>query len=459
MWQLPKMEFPVPEGEDDVEGKKARVRFAPSPTGMLHAGNVRTALYNWLFARHHGGDFILRIEDTDRTRSTDEAVQVILDTFRWLDLDWDEGPYFQSQRLDLYHEHVEKLLSLNLAYYSEEAGKGRAVRFRSTTGVTRMDDLIYGPIKFDSSLFEDFVILKSDSFPTYNFACVVDDADLRITHVIRGEGHISNTPKQIMLYKALGYEPPSFAHLPHILAPEGGGLSKRLGAKPLLEFRKEGYLPEALVNFLALLGWSPGDNRELLTRQEIIESFSLERVKKSSSRFDLDKLLFINAWHIRQAPADRLVSLLKESLQEAGLDAGSYDDRWLAQVVETYRERIQTMGEFVVTELFLFSDDFKYNKQALDRVASKPEVTELLEAALMKLRELDEFSVPALEPALREVAADRQVGFGKLAQPLRVAVTGATVSAGLFEVLALIGKERTLRRLKQAIGLSREQAP
>lgn len=437
---------------------KVRVRFAPSPTGLLHAGNVRTALYNWLFARRQGGDFILRIEDTDRTRSTEEAVGVILDTFRWLELGWDEGPYFQSQRLELYQEHSRKLLEEGLAYYSEEEGKGRAVRFRVTKGIIRMHDLVYGPIKFDSSLFEDFVIVKSDGFPTYNFACVVDDADLNITHVIRGEGHIPNTPKQIMLYEALGYAPPEFAHIPHILATEGGGLSKRLGAKPIIEFREEGYLPEAIANFLALLGWSPGDNRELITREEMIDSFSLERVKKSGSRFDPDKLLHINAWHIRQAPAEKLVSLLKQSLQNADLDPAGYQDEWLRQVLETYRERIKTMGEFVRTERFLFSDDFEYKEDALGKVSPKQDVSELLEASAATLECLEQFSSPALEEALRKLAKDKGIGFGKLAQPVRVAVTGATVSAGIFAVLMLVGKQRVVKRLRNTAHLLRSHS-
>jgi glutamyl-tRNA synthetase len=438
-----------------MKPQQVRVRFAPSPTGLLHAGNVRTALYNWLFARRHGGDFILRIEDTDVARSSEEATEVILETFRWLDLDWDEGPFFQSQRRELYREQAEKLLKRGLAYYSEDEVKRRAVRFKVSKGITRMHDLIYGPIEFDSSLIEDFVIVKSDGFPTYNFACVVDDADLKITHVIRGEGHISNTPKQIILYEALGYQLPEFAHIPHILAAEGGGLSKRLGAKPVIEFREEGYLPDAVVNFLALLGWSPGDDRELFTRQEMVESFSLERVKKSGSRFDPDKLVHINAWHIRQAPAEQLVSVLKRSLQNAELDPTGYDHHWLRQVVEIYRERIRTMGEFVQTEQFLFSDDFEYQEEALRKVASKEGVPELLEAAAAALEGLGQFTPSELESALRKLAKDKGIGFGKLAQPVRVAVTGATASAGLFDVLTLIGRERAIRRLRNASRLLR----
>lgn len=290
-----------------------KVRFPPSPTGFLHIGGARTALYNWLFARHNNGKMVLRIEDTDRQRSTEEATQAILDSMTWLGLDWDEGPYHQSERLEVYNEHVEKLLKDGKAFYVDDPEKGRAVRFKITDELTGFDDMVHGNIKSDTSLLEDFVIQKADGFPAYNFACVVDDGVMGITHIIRGDDHLSNTPRQIALYKALGFDLPKFAHIPMILGEDGSRMSKRHGATSVTDYRAKGYLPDAIVNFIALLGWSPGHDQELLSRQEMIEKFTLKRVNKTSSQFDFTKLDWMNSKYIQNLPVGDLVSELQPS--------------------------------------------------------------------------------------------------------------------------------------------------
>ncbi|MBT3353647.1 MAG: glutamate--tRNA ligase, partial [Candidatus Scalindua sp.] len=297
-----------------------KVRFPPSPTGFLHIGGARTALYNWLFARHNNGKMVLRIEDTDRQRSTEEATQAILDSMTWLGLDWDEGPYHQSERLEVYNEHVEKLLKDGKAFYVDDPEKGRAVRFKITDELTGFDDMVHGNIKSDTSLLEDFVIQKADGFPAYNFACVVDDGVMGITHIIRGDDHLSNTPRQIALYKALGFDLPKFAHIPMILGEDGSRMSKRHGATSVTDYRAKGYLPDAIVNFIALLGWSPGHDQELLSRQEMIEKFTLKRVNKTSSQFDFTKLDWMNSKYIQNLPVGDLVSELQPYIKDANLD-------------------------------------------------------------------------------------------------------------------------------------------
>ncbi|MDO8140158.1 MAG: glutamate--tRNA ligase family protein, partial [Candidatus Brocadiales bacterium] len=275
-----------------------RVRFAPSPTGYLHIGGARTALFNWLFARHNKGVFILRVEDTDQQRSTEESTKAIFDSMKWLGLDWDEGPYYQSQRLSIYKQYAEKLVEHGKAFYDTDAEGRKAIRFRMQDEITEFNDLIHGAITFDAALIEDFVILKADGFPTYNFACVVDDADMDITHIIRGDDHISNTPKQIALYKAFGFNTPEFAHIPMILGEDGSRLSKRHGATAVTDYRDKGYLSHALVNFLALLGWSPGNDQEIISITEMIEKFTLKRVNKTSAQFNNTKLDWMNGQYI-----------------------------------------------------------------------------------------------------------------------------------------------------------------
>ncbi|MBI4008450.1 MAG: glutamate--tRNA ligase, partial [Planctomycetes bacterium] len=378
-----------------------RVRFPPSPTGFLHIGGARTALYNWLFARHHKAKFILRLEDTDRARSTDEAVESILESMTWLGLDWDEGPHFQSKRLDIYKEHVEKLLKEGKAYYSEDAEKGRAVRFKMAEGVTEINDLIHGKITFDASLIEDFVILKADGFPTYNFACVVDDCTMGITHVIRGDDHISNTPKQVALYYALGFELPKFGHIPMILGEDGTRLSKRHGATSVTEYREKGYLPEAVINFIALLGWSPGGNQEFLTRDEMIEKFSIERVGTTPARFNTTKLDWMNSHYIKHTSAEALIEKLKPFLTKAGIDTTKLSMPWLKKLVELYHERFKTLEDFVVQTRVFFFDDVEYDKAAVEKFVKKDGVSNLLKETYAELSKLDGFEIEKLEACLR----------------------------------------------------------
>jgi glutamyl-tRNA synthetase len=424
-----------------------RVRFAPSPTGSLHVGNVRTALYNWLFARHEGGSFLLRIEDTDLERSTAESRESIFRDLSWLGLNWDEEPVSQSQRLEVYREAAAQLLKGGLAYEDRDAEKGTAIRFRMPEGRTVVEDRVYGPVNFDNATIEDFVIIKSDGFPTYNFACVVDDAELGITHVIRGEGHLSNTPKQVLIYQALGLGPPAFAHLPMILGPDGSPLSKRHGATSVAEYRSQGLLPEALLNFLALLGWSPGDNREYLTMEDMAAAFSLERVSKTSSRFDGEKLMWLSAQHMKQAPVRHIVTLARELV---GDKARSLSEAEWNLLVELYRERANSVGDLVSRADFVFHDEVTYDPAAVAEVLAKEGVGARLEAAAERLAGLSSFGQETLERELRAMSEAEGVGFGKLAQPIRVAVTGGRVSPPIFGTLAVVGRERVVERLRRA---------
>ena len=430
---------------------KVKVRFPPSPTGFLHIGGARTALYNWLFARHHDGEFILRIEDTDQLRSSKEATQTILDSLTWLGLDWDDGPYYQSNRLNIYQEYVDKLLKEGNAFHVDDPEKGRAVRFKIKEGTTDFDDLIHGNISFDTSLIEDFIIQKSDGFPSYNFACVVDDGVMEITHVIRGDDHISNTPRQIALYKALGFELPKFAHIPMILGEDGSRLSKRHGAASVTEYRDKGYLPEAIINFIALLGWSPGNDQEFLTKQEMIEKFSLKRTNKTSARFDNTKLDWMNGQYIMNMPTKSLIKELYPYIEKAGFDTESISDEWLHKLVDLYKERFKTLSDFTAQTSPFFSNEIVYDSTTVKKFFKKDGVSSLLRDAHKRLREIGSFSIEDLEACLRAIATEHGIGVGKLAQPIRVAVIGKGASAGIFETMELLGKEKTLKRLDYAI--------
>ncbi len=430
--------------------KKVHVRFSPSPTGHLHIGGARTALYNWLFARHEGGTFSLRIEDTDRTRSEDRFVEDIKEGLKWLGLDWDSGPLYQSRRLAVYDEYTERLVQEGKAYWSDEE-KGRAVRFKMPGEEIEFNDVIRGPIKFDCSLIEDFVIRKADGFPTYNFACIIDDLEMGITHVVRGDDHITNTPKQIAICMALGAELPRFAHLPMILGEDGARLSKRHGATSVKEYRELGYLPEALTNFIALLGWAPGDDREMVSRAEMIESFTLERVGKTSARFNNTKLDWMNSLYIRQLPVDDLLRRLTPFLQKAGVEPDKLPEGWLRKAVELHIERFKTLADFYVQTSFLFTEEVDYDTAAVEKHLKKDIVPELLQETHSVLSEVAVFDTESLEKCLRGLVERRGIGFGKLAQPLRVAVTGKTVSAGLFETLELLGREKTLQRISRCL--------
>lgn len=431
------------------EVQDVRVRFAPSPTGWLHIGGARTALYNWLFARRHGGAFVLRIEDTDQTRSTEEAVGQILDSMRWLGLDWDEELTYQSGRLPIYQARTEELLERGLAFEDEDE-RGTAVRLK----VLRQDSItvadgIHGNVQFDVKLIEDFVIRKADGFPTYNFACVVDDHEMAITHVIRGDDHISNTPRQLLIAEALGWPPPKFAHVPMILGEDGRRLSKRHGAMGVNEYRDMGYLPEALLNFLALLGWSPGDDREVFTRQGMIDAFSLDRVGATASRFDPEKLLWLNSRHIQGLGEDDLAGCIAVRLeQKFGLSPGDDACRRLARAC---RERLRTFADLDQYVPYLFADDVSWNPQTQAKAFKNVPAREVLETCLSALEALDGWDEAPLEQALRGVAQTMEIGFKKVAQPLRYAVCGTTVGPPLFDTLILIGRRRVLARLRRTI--------
>jgi glutamyl-tRNA synthetase len=393
----------------------------------------------------------LRIEDTDRQRSTEEATQAILDSMTWLGLDWDEGPYHQSERLEVYNEHVEKLLKDGKAFYVDDPEKGRAVRFKITDELTGFDDMVHGNIKSDTSLLEDFVIQKADGFPAYNFACVVDDGVMGITHIIRGDDHLSNTPRQIALYKALGFDLPKFAHIPMILGEDGSRMSKRHGATSVTDYRAKGYLPDAIVNFIALLGWSPGHDQELLSRQEMIEKFTLKRVNKTSSQFDFTKLDWMNSKYIQNLPVGDLVSELQPYIKDANLDNNVVSDEWLHKLVELYKERFRTLPEFVTLTTPFFSDEIEYEDAAVKKHLKKGNSSLIIDA-LKKLKEVKDFSsIEELESCLRSITTEHNIGFGKLAQPIRVALIGKSASAGIFETLELLGKDKTLKRLEYTI--------
>jgi glutamyl-tRNA synthetase len=478
-----------------------RVRFAPSPTGYLHVGGARTALFNWLFARRLGGVFVLRIEDTDTERSSAEMVDGIFDGLRWLGLDWDEGPivegpcgpYFQSQRIDRHRAMAQRLVENGAAYYcyctpeelkakretsassaaesnagqwvydrtccllsSEEVERRerermpRVIRFKVPAGKIRFDDLVHGPIEFDGAQIEDFVILRSDGQPTYHLSVVADDIEMAITHVVRGDDHISNTPKHLLLYQATGAAVPRFAHVPLILGTDKKRLSKRHGATSVMEYERQGYLPEAMVNFLALLGWSPGTNDELFTRAELVALFGLDGISGSSAVFNPDKLDWFNQQHIaRLAPGD-LAERVRPWLEAASLwDDGYATDRreWFLAVLDLLKPRVKRLGEFVDQGRAFFTDRVDYDEAAVTRHVRVAGMAEHLAAIDAAFAGLPVFDAASTEGALRQVAEARGVKAGVLIHACRVAVTGRAVSAGLFEVLALLGRERVRTRI------------
>ncbi|OHB99312.1 MAG: hypothetical protein A3G70_05035, partial [Planctomycetes bacterium RIFCSPLOWO2_12_FULL_39_13] len=403
------------------------------------------------FARYNKGVFLLRIEDTDQQRSTEEATQAILDSMKWLGLDWDEGPYFQSQRLAIYKQYAEKLIEQGKAFYDTDAEGRKAIRFKMQDGITEINDLIHGTITFDASLIEDFVILKADGFPTYNFACVVDDADMGITHIIRGDDHISNTPKQIALYKAFGFKMPEFAHIPMILGEDGSRLSKRHGATSVTEYRDKGYLHHALVNFLALLGWSPGNDQEIISITEMIEKFTLKRVNKTSAQFNNIKLDWMNGQYIKSTPVEQLTIDTKRFFEKSGIDMTNIPQAWLTNLVMLYHERFKTFQDLLDQTRFFFTDAIEYDRAAVDKFLKKEGVVELLKEVYSAISLVDNFDKKNMEDSLRALTVKIDVSFSRLAQPLRVSITGKSVSAGIFETMELLGKEKALKRLGYTI--------
>jgi glutamyl-tRNA synthetase len=480
-----------------------RVRFAPSPTGYLHIGGARTALFNWLFARRHGGVFVLRIEDTDVERSSSDMVEGMLEGLRWLGLDWDEGPriggphepYFQSQRIERHRAMVDRLVADGRAYYcycspaelrakreaAERAGGAfrydrtcsgltseeiaaregnrlpRAVRFRVPEGTTRVEDLIHGPIEFDSANIEDFVILRSDRQPTYQLSVVADDVDMEITHVVRGDDHISNTPKQILLYEAIRAPLPQFAHVPLILGPDKKRLSKRHGATSVMEYARQGYLPEAMVNFLALLGWSPGTDQELFfSRDELTSAFRLEGIGGGNAVFNPEKLEWFSQQHIARLAPDELAVRLEPVFEAAGIWDRSYLDArraWFVAVLELLKPRARRLDDFTTQGRFFFTDMVEYDSTAVEKHLRAGSMAGYLIAVDAALAELPTFDARSVEAAVRAVAEARGVKAGMLIHALRVALTGKAVSPGLFEVVALVGRERAHERIAAAVEL------
>ncbi|MDD5746544.1 MAG: glutamate--tRNA ligase [Candidatus Omnitrophica bacterium] len=418
------------------------VRFAPSPTGFLHIGGARTALFNWLFARSTKGKFILRIEDTDLNRSEERFIEEILGSMKWLGLDWDEL-HHQSERFAIYKEHAQKLLESGKAYQD-----GTAIIYKIPENLQiRFFDVIHGEIAIDAEQLKDQVLIKSDGSPSYNFCCVVDDALMGVTNIIRGDDHIANTPKQIILYEALGLKPPKFAHIPMILGEDKSRMSKRHGATAISEYRRQGYLPEALVNYLALLGWSPGNDREIFTLQTLVKDFSLKRVNKTAAVFDITKLNWINGQYIKNLDNEKLIDLLVPGLTEKGFIADTFDRQWLSGLIGLYKTRFSTLEQFAQMTGFFFNDAVHYDEEAVKSFLSAEQSALYLEKLKSALEGLDSFTPGDIENAMRAVIEDLKVSAGELIHPVRVALTGGTVSPGIFEVIAFLGKDRTIARL------------
>jgi glutamyl-tRNA synthetase len=456
-----------------------RTRFAPSPTGYLHIGGLRTALFSWLYARRSEGDFVLRIEDTDLERSSEAAIQQILDGMEWASLNHDEGPFFQTKRFERYKEVIEMLLAEGKAYRcyctkeeldrmrTEQMARGEkprydgrwrdrtdarpgvapAIRFRNPLdGPVVVDDVVHGRVVFQNSELDDLIIARSDGSPTYNFCVVVDDMDMDITHVIRGDDHLNNTPRQMNMLVALGRKPPVYAHLPMILGSDGAKLSKRHGAVSVLQYRDEGFLPEALLNYLVRLGWSHGD-QEIFTISEMIRLFDIRDVNKSASAFNAEKLIWLNQQHMMRAAPSRLVAPLRWHLERDGID--THDAAQLEAIVLVQRERVKTLKEMATASVFFFRAPVAYDDKAVRKHVT-PDILPLLDELAVALENLGDWTAPAIHGLIHAMATAKGVGLGKLAQPLRLAMSGGTVSPPIDATLAILGKEQVLLRLAAA---------
>lgn len=485
-----------------MEDNKIRVRFAPSPTGYLHIGGARTALFNWLYARHYKGTFVLRIEDTDQVRSTEEAVNVILEGMKWLGLDWDEGPgkkgeygpYYQMQRLHFYREYTEKLLKDKKAYCCyctreelaesrekqaregknpkydrhclnlneeekkryETQGRKPVIRLRIPAKKIVFDDLLRGEVTFDGELLSDFVIMKSDGIPTYNYAVVIDDALMKIANVIRGDDHISNTPKQILIYEALGLTIPKFAHIPMIMGQDHTRLSKRHGATSVMEYKKMGYIPEAVVNYIAHLGWSSGDEREIFSKEELIKEFSLDKISKHAAVFSMEKLNWFNGEYLKNMSIDSLTKMILPFLKEANYiekeeGLSLIKNEYIKEVVKLMQGRFRNFSQFIDYADYFFIDKINIEPQAFQSVLNKEGASGILQTLKEKLSALKCWDEESIENTVREVASSLQIKGGKIIHPTRVALSGKKVGPGLFELMVVLGKEKTVKRLKEAI--------
>jgi glutamyl-tRNA synthetase len=422
-----------------------RVRFAPSPTGFLHIGSARTAIFNWLFARHTEGRFLLRIEDTDLKRSEGRFLEEILEDLTWLGLDWDEEPVFQSRRFVVYREKAEELLAAGRAYRD-----GGAVLFKVPSDrVIAYDDMIHGRITVDAGTIKDQVLIKSDGSPAYNFSCVVDDAFSGITHILRGDDHISNTPKQILFYEAFGFEAPRFGHMPLILGADGAKLSKRHGGVSVEEYKREGFLPGALANYLILLGWTPRDGREILPLEEAVKVFEIGEMNDVQAKFDLQRLRWLNGEYIMREPEARLLPLLRAQLAASGIDPSPVGDAYLAQVLGLYRVRLKTLSEFPAMTDCFFRDDFEVDETGREQL-ERPESRAVLGLLADRLEGLTNFGHETVEAAFRDIIAEKGLKAGQVIHPARMAVSGKTKGAGLFEMMEVLGRDRVLERLRRA---------
>jgi glutamyl-tRNA synthetase len=483
-----------------------RVRFAPSPTGNLHIGGARTALFNWLFARHTGGKLILRIDDTDTARSTDASRRQILSALRWLGLDWDEGPeiggpyepYYQSQRFEIYRAAADELVQKGLAYYCyctpeeltqrrqqamkdgkaprydgrcrdlspekrdrlEAEGRKPVIRLRiPDSGETVVHDYFRGEVSFANELLDDFIIMKSNGVPAYNFATVVDDAQMKITHILRADEHLSNTPRQILAYQAMDKTMPIFAHVSMILAPDHSKLSKRHGATSVEEFRDQGYLAEALINYLALLGWSPDGEDEILLLPEMVRQFSLDHVGKTAAIYDVRKLTWINGHYLNEADLDGVTDLVVPLLQERKLipqEISPELHRYLLDVVGAVRSRVKTIDEIAEASVYFFTDAFDYEDKGVRKHFGKEGVAEVLTRARERLAILEPFTVENAEEAYQQLSEELGIKAGEVIHPTRMALSGRTMGPGLFELMIILGKEKSLARLQRAIDFIKE---
>ncbi len=426
-----------------------RVRFAPSPTGFLHIGSARSALFNWLFAHHEKGSFLLRIEDTDKARSKDEFLEEILESLKWLGMEPDEPLVFQSERLDLYKKTAERLLKEDKAYKEENA-----IRFKMPKKKIKFNDICRGEIEFDSEVLKDEILIKSNGFPAYNFACVIDDADMKITHVVRGDDHISNTPKQIAIYEALAYPMPNFAHIPLIMGPDGGRLSKRHGATSIMEYKEMGYLSDTLVNFLALMGWAPAGDREILPVKDIIKEFTLEKVNKTSAIFNIDKLNWLNGQYIKDKDPKELLELLVPFLKKDGIIGEDFNREKMLRLIELYKVRMKTLTDFTGHVKVFYTDKVDRDPEAVKKHLENEKSRANLLEWKKRLAKTTPFLKDNIEKSCRNTAAELHIKPAELIHPARVAISGTTAGAGLFEMMEILGKETVFQRIDEATGRS-----
>ncbi len=421
-----------------------KVRFAPSPTGFLHLGSARTALFNWLYARHTGGKFLLRIEDTDKARSSKKFLDEILEDLKWMGIDWDDEPLHQSQRFEVYREKAEQILAKEKAYK-----EGEAIIFKVEKGRTiEVNDMIHGKIAVNTDDIKDQVMIKSDGSPTYNFACVVDDAYMEITHILRGDDHISNTPKQILFYEALELMPPKFGHMPLILGQDGAKLSKRHGGVSVEEYKREGFLPEALANYLILLGWFPGEDREILSMDEAVKLFDISDMSDVQAKFDIQKLRWLNGEYIMKKTTEELLPLVKDQLLTAGFDMSGVTDDYISKLVDLYKIRIKTLRELGDLADWFFKDDFAMDEEGKRKYLDKEENKDNIRIFADRLDGLEDFSHENIEKICRDIAEERELKAADIIHPTRLAISGKTKGAGLFEVMELLGKEKVIKRMR-----------